>query len=79
MAKHAGLSSLPVKDLGRGAYAATLTTAVAGIVTVSATVNGEAVGLPVTVAAEPGPLATLVACRTGPLRCTAGLRHLPQL
>ena len=68
----AGLSSLPVKDLGKGSYAATLSTAAAGIVTVSATVNGEAVGLPVTVAAEPGPLASLVACSSGPLRCTAG-------
>ena len=68
----AGLSNLQVKDLGKGAYAATLSTSVAGIVTVSATVNGETVGLPVTVAAEPGPLASLVACTSGPLRCTAG-------
>jgi len=68
----AGLSSLPVKDLGKGSYAATLSAKSAGIVTVSATVNGEAVGLPVTVAAEPGPLASLVACSTGPLHCTAG-------
>ena len=61
-----------MKDLGKGNYAATLLTKSAGIVTVSATVNGEAVGLPVTVAAEPGTLASLVACSAGPLRCTAG-------
>ena len=66
-----------MKDLGKGSYAATLFTKSAGIVTVSAMVNGEAVGLPVTVAAEPGTPASLVACNSGPLRCSAGWQPDP--
>lgn len=68
----AGVSSLAVKDCGNGSYTASARSVRAGILTLAATINGEMVGLPVTVAVEPGPLATLEACSSAPLHCKAG-------
>ena len=61
-----------MKDCGGGSYTASVSSIRAGILTLSATINGEMVGLPITVAVEPGPLATLVACSSAPLHCVAG-------
>ena len=60
-------------DLGGGSYAATVSSSRSGILTVSATVNGEMVGLPATVAVDAGPLASLAACTSALLQCIAGV------
>lgn len=74
-----GVSSLSVTDLGGGSYGATVCSSKAGILTLSATVNGEMVGLPATVAVDPAPLVSLVACTSVPLHCIAGISLLPFL
>ena len=72
MSLHIGASSLAVEDCGNGSYTASACSIRAGILTLSATVNGEMVGLPVTVAVQPGPLTTLEASSLTALHCIAG-------
>ena len=75
----AGITHLPVKDLGGGTYAAMLRSTKAGMLTVFATVNGESVGLPTTVGVKAGPLVSLAACSSSTLHCTAGILMTPIL
>lgn len=62
-----------MSDSGNGTYAAQLRPLRAGLLTLSAVVNGELVGLPQTLAVAPGPLVTLSLAQEVPPRCTAGV------
>lgn len=57
-----------------GTYTAQLRPVKAGLLTLSALVNGELVGLPQTLAVAPGPLARLAPAQELLPHCTAGLR-----
>ena len=59
-------------DNGDGTYTAELRPQRLGLVSLSAHVNGELVGLPQTLAVGPGPLASLALAQQQPLHCVAG-------
>lgn len=61
----AGVVSLPVADVGDGSYRATLAPTPAGLVTVSAKVNGELVGLPASLEVVPSTLASVAPLLAG--------------
>lgn len=70
--RRAGTSSMAVKDCGDGSYTTAVVSSKASILTLSASINGEMVGLPITVAVEPRQLAALVPCSALRLHCVAG-------
>jgi hypothetical protein len=61
-----------VTDNRNGTYTAQLRLQRSGLVSLSAHVNGELVGLPQTLAIGPGPLASLALAQQQPLHCIAG-------
>jgi hypothetical protein len=68
----AGVSQVPVRDLGNGTYTAALEASKAGLVTVSASINGELIGLPVTIVAVAETLRSLLLATPSPVACVAG-------
>ena len=59
-------------DNRNGTYTTELHPKRSGLVSLSAHVNGELVGLPQTLAVGPGPLASLALAQQQPLHCVAG-------
>ena len=59
-------------SLGSGQHSAQVLSTRAGMVTLSARLNGELVGCPATIPVEAAELSALKLCSSGPLAITAG-------
>ena len=64
---------MPVTQQSQGLYSAEVCCKLAGMATIKAKLNGEAIGQPVTVPIKPGAACQLRLAGKGSLHCLAGL------